>query len=196
MLVIIFSYASNNEVDNMPENNQTSNKQEQKSIPGLWEATYNVITAAFKSEVDQGYKYQFPQRKILHEKSPPHVQAVNQHLDKEGIDLDQEHVGHFERGTKIDEYEGQGYFSKLTKWGKTIKNEKKIANSFAKEAEEEAKKGSEADQKKLTYAKAGHLAHTLFGAAKAAANPYVAQEDVLDVGSIIDYHLDYRQSLK
>ncbi|KTD36347.1 hypothetical protein Lnau_1331 [Legionella nautarum] len=179
--------------------NPTENKKsstQQKPVPGLWEATYNVIVAAFKSEVTHNYVYQFPQRKTLHEKSPPHVQAVNQHLDREGIDLEQEHIEHFERGSKIDEHEVSGHLQKLRKWGKTIKNERKIADSFAKEAKEEAKKGYEADQTKITYAKAGWIAHTLFGAVKAATNPYVAHEDVLDAGSTIDYHLGYTQDKK
>jgi hypothetical protein len=186
-------------VDTMPnpaENRKSSEKQEQKTIPSLWEATYNVIVAAFRSEVTHGYEYQFPQRKTLHEKSPPHVQAVNQHLDREGIDLGPKHIEHFERGSKIDDHDSLGYFNKLRKWGKTIKNERKIADSFAKEAEEEAEKGSEADQTKIAYARAGWIAHTLFGAAKAAANPYVAHEDVLDAGSTIDYHFGYQQDKK
>lgn len=172
----------------------TMKAKEEKKSPGIFKATFDVIKAAF-SNVDESYEYKFPQRKMLHEKAPPHVQAVNQHLDKEGVDLAQEHVIHFERGFEIDGHEGEGYQHNMKKWAKTVKNERKIADSFQKEADEEAKKGVDADQTKITYAKAGYLAHTLFGSGKAAMNPYVSHEEGLGIGAIHDY-IDFQQDLK
>lgn len=178
------------------ENTASKSKdQDQKRYPGLFAATLGVIKAALTSNVDQSYEYQFPQRKILHEKAPPRVQAVNQHLDKEGVDLHPNHVPHFERGTQIEDHPGEGYQHNLEKQAKTIKNEKKIANSFREELQEEAKKGNQADPRKMTYAKAGYLAHTLLGTTKAAMNPYVIHEDGLGIGTVHDY-LDFHQEMK
>ncbi len=163
--------------------------------PSLLKATYGVIKAVFMPSIDPDYEFKFPQRKILHEKAPPVVQAVNQYLDEKGVDLHQDHVEHFERGFEIDDHPVEGYQQKLSKWGKTIKNEKKIINSFVKEVEEETQKGIEADPTKVIYGQAGVIAHTLFGTVKAATNPYVAHENDLSIGTLHDY-LDYRQDIK
>lgn len=163
--------------------------------PSFLKATLGVIKASFTFNIDSDYEFKFPQRKMLHEKAPPHVQAVNQHLDKKGVDLHQDHVEHFERGFEIDDYPVEGFQEKLTQWGKTVKNELKIIDSFGREVQEETKKGIEADQTKIIYAKAGVLAHTMFGSVKAATNPYVTHEDGLSIGAFHDY-LDYRQDIK
>ena len=152
-------------------------------------ATYKVIKAALIGNVDPSYEYQFPERKVLHEQTPSHVQAVNQHLDKEGIDLESQHVEHFNRGTKIDNHTPLTQSERARKYFKTLKNESKIADSFNEEAKKEQAKGDNADQRKIVYAKSGCLAHTLFGAGKAATNPYFAHEEGFAIGCTSDYLL-------
>lgn len=150
-------------------------------------ATYGVITSVFEGNVEENYDFKFEERAKLHEHSPSHVQAVNQYLDKKGVDLEKEHLPHFERGTQIDNFQVKEQGDNGRKHWKTIKNERKLADSFHKEAEDERKKGADANQTKINYAMAGYLSHTLFGSFKAMTNPYVAHEDDLGIGVTHDY---------
>ncbi|PWY55149.1 hypothetical protein DGG96_13285 [Legionella qingyii] len=162
----------------------------------LLNVTYKVVKEGLVGKADPNYEYKFPERKMLHEKTPSHVQAVNQHLDKEGIDLEKKHVEHFERGTQIDDFKPKNILERGRKEFKTLKNETKIAQSFHEEAEAELQKGANADQRKIVYAKAGWLAHTMLGGAKAARNPYFAHEEGFEIGTTADYLLSSKQNSK
>ncbi|WP_035891426.1 hypothetical protein, partial [Legionella norrlandica] len=102
---------------------------------------------------------------------------------------------HVERGIEIDNHHNEEFLHNMRKWGKTVKNERKTATGFRKEAEEEAQKGSEADPKKVVYGEAGYLAHTIFGSIKAGMNPWVSNEDILDCGAMIEYITDYNPTV-
>lgn len=156
--------------------------------------TYKVVKEGLLGKADPNYEYKFPERKMLHEKTPSHVQAVNQYLDKKDIDLEKQHVEHFERGTQIDDFKPKNILERGRREFKTLKNETKIAQSFYDEAKEEQRKGPSADQKKIVYASAGWLAHTMLGGAKAARNPYFAHEEGFEIGTTADYLLSSKNS--
>lgn len=161
-------------------------KSKQQSKNSLLSATYFVIKAAIIGKPDSNYEYQFAERKILHEKSPPHVQAVNQHLDQQNVALEEVHLTHFERGFSIDNHPVSSLEEKGKRHWKTIKNERKLADSFYQEAENELKK-EDVDQTKAIYARSGYLSHTLFGSFKATTNPFVAHEEGFEIGATHDY---------
>lgn len=170
----------------------SKNDSKTGQAPSLLRAIGIVMRKALFPEVEPNYKYTFPNREILHHQSPPHVQSVNQYLDKEGIDLHQDHIEHFKRGIEIDNHKPRvnqyEYIHNFTKNAKSIKNETKIANSFYEEYKNEVRKGDDAKPKTKVFAEAGVHAHTLFGAAKTALNPYIAHEDDLAIGTTMDYY--------
>ncbi|WP_058533962.1 hypothetical protein [Legionella saoudiensis] len=171
----------------MSKNNGQTNQ-----APNLFSAAVNVIKAGLLPRVQSDYKYTFPTRETLHHQVPPHVQSVNEYLDKEGIDLHKGHIDHFKRGSDIDTHtlpmNECAYIHNFTKNAKSIKNETKIAASFHEEYTNETLKGAHADPRIKVYASVGVLAHTLFGAVKAAQNAYTAHEDDFATGVTMDYY--------
>lgn len=165
-------------------------------LPGLFRAVGGVLHAAMFPKVDPGYKYQFPERRVLAEQnSAPAVQSVNQDLDKKGVGLEERHLPNFKRAEDIRLYPTQDLCDELRRRYKLMKNEGKTATAFRQEAREEQQKGAAADPKKVLFARAGALAHTMFGAALAATNPAFVIEDDLGIGTTA-HHLDAQNECK
>ncbi|WP_133135493.1 hypothetical protein [Legionella rowbothamii] len=172
-----------------------SDNDNKTEVPRVSTIMGTITMNALFPRVEPNYKHTFPRREILHEQAPPHIQSVNQGLDKEGVDLRQNHIEHFKRGMEIDNHKPLAnqwvYFHNFIKNAKSIKNETKIANSFYEEYKDEVQKEG-ANLKTKVYAEAGVHCHTLFGAAKAAQNPYIAHEDDLAIGATMDYYRSHK----
>ena len=155
-------------------------------LPSFISALSGVVHAALRPTVDPHYQCSLPNRQALSEQTKvPAIQSVNQKLDKAGVELDESHIANFKRAEDVRDYPASGWCDRLRQRYKEIKAEQKIAQGFRNEAIAEQQKGAAADPKKVLYAKTGAWAHTLFGAALAAANPGFAHEDDLGIGSTL-----------
>lgn len=147
-------------------------QEKNESKPGLFSAYVGVVRASLFGKVDPDHEFTFHNRQVLHENSPPEVQAVNQYLDKNGVDLDPAHVPHFEQGTAIKTTTTESLAERATQRLNNISNENNIANSFAEEAARERAKGDNTHAKTELYARVGFWAHSTLKVVEAATNPY------------------------
>ncbi|KTD62776.1 hypothetical protein Lsan_1763 [Legionella santicrucis] len=133
--------------------------------------------------VDETYKIQREDRKILHEPRP-HVQAVNHNLDKKDISLSTEQAENFNiQNTMEDEYKNHPTFEERERFHtKDQKREAAIAERFYHEGKDAPKKFFKEDytekdieecQKERLAGTAGFVCHTFFKAAKNVVRPSV-----------------------
>lgn len=164
-------------------------QDKRENTQGFFSAFFGVVKSTLdKAPADPHFN--FPNRQVLHDKVTPMVQSVNKHLNDHNVDLAPEHIPHFERGAAIETYPTETFADRARKGWKNVKNERKIVASFAEEVARESEKGQDANPNTLVYARVGFWAHSVLGASKAAANPYVTipEETCSDFAVGATYH--------
>lgn len=180
-------------------------KLKEKTNPDLrnqLDKLYQVVYQALDASVHHQYDYKLPERKILSQNTPPHVQAVNQMLDRKEVELSYESRRLIELQHRIVEKTT----CRQTKVYRDAIFEAKIADSFKRQDEKTLQQYSKLPLTEENIAKCkeqrgfdlvGHRAHMLFGMFKQAANPYDAIDDTLGQGARYDYEeMDFEKKFK